>query len=75
MLKAACRQEMWINPLDAQKRGIHNGDKVRIFNDRGEVHIEAKVTPRMMPGVVALGEGAGMTRMQNVSIRVVVLTY
>lgn len=24
----------------------------------GEVHIEAKVTPRMMPGVVALGEGA-----------------
>ena len=28
------------------------------FNDRGEVHIEAKVTPRMMPGVVALGEGA-----------------
>ncbi|MFQ3383078.1 molybdopterin-dependent oxidoreductase [Escherichia coli] len=58
VLKAACRQEMWINPLDAQKRGINNGDKVRIFNDRGEVHIEAKVTPRMMPGVVALGEGA-----------------
>ena len=54
VLKAACRQEMWINPLDAQKRG----DKVRIFNDRREVHIEAKVTPRMMPGVVALGEGA-----------------
>ncbi|TQS64065.1 dimethyl sulfoxide reductase subunit A, partial [Salmonella enterica subsp. enterica serovar Typhimurium] len=53
-----CRQEMWINPMDAQKRGINNGDKVRIFNDRGEVHIEAKVTPRMMPGVVALGEGA-----------------
>ncbi|EDL0635484.1 dimethyl sulfoxide reductase subunit A [Salmonella enterica subsp. enterica serovar Newport] len=58
VLKAACRQEMWINPMDAQKRGINNGDKVRIFNDRGEVHIEAKVTPRMMPGVVALGEGA-----------------
>ncbi len=75
MLKAACRQEMWINPLDAQKRGINNGDKVRIFNDCGEVHIEAKVTPRMMPGVVALGEGACMTRMQNVSIRAVVLTY
>ncbi|EKS2513603.1 molybdopterin-dependent oxidoreductase [Salmonella enterica] len=54
VLKAACRQEMWINPMDAQKRGINNGDKVRIFNDRGEVHIEAKV----MPGVVALGEGA-----------------
>lgn len=60
--------------MDAQRRGINNGDKVRIFNDRGEVHIEAKVTPRMMPGVVALGEGAGMTRMQNAWIRAVVLT-
>lgn len=58
VLKAACRQEMWINPIDAQKRQISNGDKVRIFNGRGEVHIEAKVTPRMMPGIVALGEGA-----------------
>ncbi len=46
VLKAACRQEMWINPLDAQR--IKYGDKVRIFNDRGEVHIEVKVTPRMM---------------------------
>ncbi|MDI5811403.1 hypothetical protein MJM95_31515, partial [Salmonella enterica subsp. enterica serovar Anatum] len=37
VLQAACRQEVWINPLDAQKRGIANGDKVRVFNDRGEV--------------------------------------
>jgi len=58
VLKAACRQEMWINPLDAKQRGITSGDKVRIFNGRGEVHIEAKVTPRILPGVVALGEGA-----------------
>ncbi|MBV7403665.1 dimethylsulfoxide reductase subunit A [Enterobacter sp. ENT03] len=58
VLKAACRQEMWINPLDASQRGIASGDKVRIFNGRGEVHIEAKVTPRILPGVVALGEGA-----------------
>ncbi len=58
VLKAACRQEMWINPLDAKARGIANGDRVRIFNSRGEVHIEAKVTPRILPGVVALGEGA-----------------
>ncbi|MGL4430891.1 MAG: dimethylsulfoxide reductase subunit A [Silvania sp.] len=58
VLQAACRQEIWINPLDAQKRGIKNGERVRIFNGRGEVHIEAKVTPRILPGVVALGEGA-----------------
>ncbi|AJJ10104.1 anaerobic dimethyl sulfoxide reductase chain A [Yersinia rohdei] len=58
VLKASCRQEMWINPIDAGQRGIKNGDMVRIFNGRGEVQINAKVTPRMMPGVVALGEGA-----------------
>lgn len=58
VLQAACRQEMWINPIDAQQRGISNGDMVRIFNGRGEVHINAKVTPRIIPGVVALGEGA-----------------
>lgn len=58
VLKAACRQEMWMNPIDATPRGIISGDTVRIFNDRGEVRIEVKVTPRIIPGVVALGEGA-----------------
>lgn len=57
-LDRASRQELWINPVDAAPRGVKNGDRVRIFNDRGETHIEAKVTPRIMPGVVALGEGA-----------------
>lgn len=58
LLKAACPQEMWINPLDAAPRGIKNGDQVRIINSRGEIHISAKVTPRIIPGVVAMGEGA-----------------
>ncbi|HFV9304171.1 dimethyl sulfoxide reductase subunit A, partial [Citrobacter freundii] len=50
--------EVWINPVDAQKRGIANGDMVRVFNDRGEVRIAAKVTPRILPGVSAMGQGA-----------------
>ncbi|MGU9867091.1 selenate/tellurate reductase subunit YnfE [Kluyvera ascorbata] len=58
VLKAACRQEVWLNPLDAQKRGIQNGDMVRVFNGRGELRIPAKVTPRIMPGVSAMGQGA-----------------
>ncbi|VEB97919.1 Dimethyl sulfoxide reductase DmsA precursor [Cedecea lapagei] len=58
VLQAAARQEVWINPLDAKRRGIANGDKVSVFNGRGEVHIEAKVTPRIMPGVAAMGQGA-----------------
>ena len=60
VLKAACRQEVWLNPVDAAQRGIQNGDMVRVFNDRGEVRIAAKVTPRIMPGVSAMG-GAGTT--------------
>lgn len=58
LLKAACRQEVWINPIDAQKRGIANGDMVRVFNHRGEVRLPAKVTPRILPGVSAMGQGA-----------------
>ena len=58
ILKAACRQEVWMNPIDAQKRGIASGDMVRVFNGRGELRIPAKVTPRIMPGVTAMGQGA-----------------
>ncbi|ALB62805.1 Anaerobic dimethyl sulfoxide reductase chain A [Cronobacter condimenti 1330] len=58
VLQAACRQQVWINPLDARQRGITDGDRVRLWNGRGEAQVEAKVTPRVMPGVVALGEGA-----------------
>ena len=58
VLKTACPQELWINPIDAEKRGIKQGEKVRINNDRGEVIVDAKVTPRIIPGVVGLSEGA-----------------
>jgi len=58
LLQAACRQQVWINPIDAQKRGIADGDLVSVLNGRGEVRVEAKVTPRIMPGVTAMGQGA-----------------
>jgi len=51
-------QSLWISTKDAQSRGIKNGDNVRVFNDRGETIIQARVTERIMPGVIALGEGA-----------------
>jgi anaerobic dimethyl sulfoxide reductase subunit A len=51
-------QAIAINSLDAESRGINQGDMVRVFNDRGEVRIPAKVTERIMPGVVALPQGA-----------------
>lgn len=56
--REAHHQVLWLNPLDAESRGIDNGDIVGIFNDRGRVHIEVRVTPRIMPGVASLPQGA-----------------
>ena len=41
-----------IHPDDAAPRGIHDGDPVRVFNDRGDYHCTAVVGPRARPGVV-----------------------
>lgn len=51
-------QVVWLSSMDAAARGISNGDEVRVFNDRGQMIIPAKVTERIMPGVVNIGEGA-----------------
>jgi len=51
-------QSLWISNRDAQSRGIEDGEEVRVFNDRGETIVQATVTEQIMPGVVALGEGA-----------------
>ena len=60
-LQEVAPQELWINPVDAQKRGISLGDKVKVWNGRGVSYVSAKVTPRIMPGVVSLPEGAWHT--------------
>ena len=57
-LQEVQRQQLWINPQDARARGIQQGDLVRIYNDRGVVRIPAEVTPRIIPGVVAMQAGA-----------------
>ncbi|WP_427913638.1 molybdopterin-containing oxidoreductase family protein [Ramlibacter sp. MMS24-I3-19] len=41
-----------MHPSDAEPRGIADGDVVRVFNDRGEYHCKAEVSPRARPGVV-----------------------
>ncbi|PSV66323.1 dimethyl sulfoxide reductase subunit A [Photobacterium angustum] len=58
LLKAAAPQELWMNPIDAQSRGIKNGDLVNVRSKQGELNVRVKVTPRIMPHVTALGEGA-----------------
>ena len=57
IIQDAHRHNVWINPLDAAERNIETGDMVRVFNDHGEILIEAKVTDRIMPGVGAIPQG------------------
>ena len=47
-----------MNPLDAEPRGIRNGDTVRITSRHGAALRRACVTARIMPGVTTMGEGA-----------------
>lgn len=54
--KMADRQ-VWINPLDADKRGIADGDTVAVVSAQGEIRVAAKVTTRIIPGAVGLTEG------------------
>ncbi|MFC2022402.1 molybdopterin dinucleotide binding domain-containing protein, partial [Chloroflexota bacterium] len=51
-------QAIWINTADAHARGIKDGDIVRVLNDRGQMIISARVTERIMPGVLAIPQGA-----------------
>lgn len=46
-----------IHPDDAARRGIVEGDPVRVWNDLGEVRVPARVTADMKPGVVLLPKG------------------
>jgi anaerobic selenocysteine-containing dehydrogenase len=46
-----------INPTDAKSRGIDDGDVVRIFNDRGEAKLPARVNPGIRPGSINICQG------------------
>jgi anaerobic selenocysteine-containing dehydrogenase len=47
-----------LHPTNARNRMIEPGDRVRVFNDLGEVHCIADVSERVRPGVVSMPKGA-----------------
>lgn len=54
-----------IHPDDAATRGIGQGDRVRVFNDLGEVVCPVRLDARVCPGVVHLPKGAWMKSSLN----------
>lgn len=51
-----------INPRDAEKRNIQNGEVAIVFNSRGTVKLRAKLTERVRPGVIIITEGYWRTQ-------------
>ncbi|HSL56333.1 MAG TPA: molybdopterin oxidoreductase family protein [Acidimicrobiales bacterium] len=46
-----------LDPADAAARGIADGDPVRVWNDRGELCLPARLSDRLRPGLVSVPFG------------------
>ncbi len=57
-LREAVEDALWMNQFDADAYGVSSGDKVVVYNARGAIEVPVKITPRVAPNVVALGQGA-----------------
>lgn len=58
VLQKVARHRLWINPSDAESRGIKDKDSVYVESPAGKLQIEAHVTSRIIPGTVAMPQGA-----------------
>jgi anaerobic selenocysteine-containing dehydrogenase len=54
-----------LHPRDAEQRGIRSGDRVRVFNELGEVMCHARVDEHVRTGVVHIPKGAWMKSSLN----------
>jgi anaerobic selenocysteine-containing dehydrogenase len=59
LLKLQDRPNILIHPEDAEKRGIQNGNRVWVKTRRGKVAFYAKVTDRIVKGVIEANMGGG----------------
>jgi len=57
-LREAWPNDVYLSITDAKKRGVEEGDTVKIQSQHGETLRIAHVTERLMPGVVGLMHGA-----------------
>jgi anaerobic selenocysteine-containing dehydrogenase len=62
LVKGKPRCTLMIHPEDASRRGIADGQAVRLRSRVGAVQVAAEVTADVMPGVVSLPHGWGHDR-------------
>ena len=51
------RAKVWLNPEDAQVKGISEDDKVVVFNDRGNIHGYAVIDQGVRRNMVVFEQG------------------
>jgi len=57
---------LWIAPADAAARGVDEGARIRIWNERGAFEARAHVTERVPPGTVWMRDGwTGLNRLTS----------
>lgn len=61
-----------MNRRDAESRGIKDGDRVRVFNERGEIFLNARIDGAVSPGVV--GAKLGWAKLSTGGVNINVLT-
>jgi dimethylsulfide dehydrogenase subunit alpha/complex iron-sulfur molybdoenzyme family reductase subunit alpha len=54
-----------LNPQDAAKRGIRDGDTVRVFNDIGGFEAMTKIVPSQRPGAVMMDHAWELHQFRN----------
>jgi thiosulfate reductase/polysulfide reductase chain A len=62
LMRLQGRNSLWINPIDASRRRIQDGDRVIVKSPWGQKEIRAKVTWSICRGVVASAGGFGHKR-------------
>jgi anaerobic selenocysteine-containing dehydrogenase len=58
-------EEVEIHPIDAEARGIGNGDNLRVHNERGETYLTARVSDAVLPGVLYTPKGTWLVHSRN----------
>lgn len=62
LVKGKPRHQLLMNPEDLLRRGLVDGQRVRVRSRVGEVEVEVAASDEMMPGVVSLPHGWGHAR-------------